>query len=115
MHYHKEGKLHFHHGDEYGGAHHAKTFALRTGKNVVYGHHHVFQTHCVHHLDQPHAAWSIGMMGDRKKLSFYMKGKVSAWQNGFCYFYILPNGAFSLYPVIITDNKTVIEGQVYQG
>ena len=113
--YHKLGKLLFHHGDDYGGVHHAKQYALKTGKNVMYGHYHEFQCYTVHHIDQPHMAQSIGMMGDREKLSFYMHGRPSNWQNGFAYVYMLPDGSFNHYPVVITNNKAVIEGRVYRG
>jgi len=113
--YHNIGHLYFHHGDEYSSQNHAKQYATRTGKSVAYGHHHEFQTHTVHHLDFPHAAFSIGMMGDKEQLRFYMQGKPSSWQNGFAFAYIDNEGHFSLYPVIITNNKTIIQGKVYHG
>lgn len=114
-HYTSIGKLYFNHGDEFGGVNHSRTYALRTGKNVIYGHHHSFQSTTVHHLDQPHAAFSIGMMGDREQLRFYTEGKPLSWQNGFAYAYILPSGRFALYPVIVTDNSAIIEGRIYNG
>lgn len=109
------GHLYFTHGDTTtGGNHHAKKMALYSGRSVVYGHYHQFQSYYVHSLGTPRGAWGIGMMADAKALEFYNKPPHN-WMTGFAYAYIQKNGLFNLYPVIIINDIATIEGVTYKG
>jgi len=114
---HALGKLKFIHGDQVsGGEHAAKAEVIASEKSVRFGHFHTFQAFTkTSSLDvkQKHVGMSMPCLC--LKGPGYGKGKANRWINGFLFGYLFPNGHFSDYVVIITENQAVINGEVYRG
>lgn len=110
----KIGKLHFIHGT-YINIHNAMKTAQVYGRNIVYGHGHTLQTHTITApLDvESHTATQIPCACEMNP--HYRRNQPNSWLNGFGVFYILPNGNFSLYPVVAVDGVFVApNGQTYE-
>jgi hypothetical protein len=108
----KVGKIYFHHG-LYTTKHHACKMVEIFGKTIVSFHLHTLQVHTtVTPIDgDAHSGYSMPCACDLNPI--YMKGKPSAWVNGFGVFYIHPDNNFNIYPVISSKGHFVFEGRYY--
>lgn len=108
------GKMNVIHGYYTNRYHAAKTLDV-FGENVCYAHIHALQAHSkVQPMDSKNftAAYGLPCLCDLKP--DYMKNRPSAWINGFGVMYLLPNGDFNLYPIIITNNKFIFNNKLYE-
>lgn len=114
-HFHNEGKLYFAHGDTIAnGKYHSNTAVTDYMRNVVYGHRHSFQSFPrTNPLDanDTKIGWSIPGLCNLSPT--YSKRQANVWMHGFCYFYLLPDGTFSIYPVIMHRHRFVANGKLY--
>lgn len=111
---HKEGKLHFHHGEYLSKYSAAKTVDVYN-RSIVYGHGHTCQLYTkIAPIDcESHMAVQIPCAC--KMNPDFMKNRPNTWLNGFGIFYIWPNGNFNLYPVIAPSGKfTAPWGKYYE-
>jgi len=109
----KIGKLNVIHGYYTNQYHAAKTVTAFEG-NVVYAHAHTsqeFTKTTPRDIKDFHSATSLPCLCDLNP--DYMKNRPSSWVNGFGVVYVLPNGNFNLYRVIIADNSFVFNGKHY--
>jgi hypothetical protein len=102
----KVGKLHFIHG-EYCNEHNAAKTVKVYGRNVAYGHGHTYQAHTMTTpLDvESHMAVQIPCACELNP--HYRANKPNSWLNGFCVFYVMPNGDFQLYPIMAVDGSFI--------
>ena len=96
------GKLHFTHGT-YINIHNAYKTAQVYGRNIVYGHGHTYQAHTITAPLDTHSHCATQIPCACGLNPSYRLNQPNAWVNGFGVFYVLPNGNFSLIPVIATD------------
>ncbi len=113
----KLGKLNVIHGDTIRSA--AKYRAARIleqyGRSVASGHAHTAQIHVSTSMadGDSHISYIIPMMGNPNPA--YQSNAPNNSVQGFGYAYILPNGNFNLYPVIVSNSQFVAEGKEYRG
>ena len=107
------GKLYFMHGI-WANKYHANKHILAYHKNLVYGHVHSLQvfTEVTPLEDDPHTAWSIPALCDFNQLS-YLNNKPTAGVNGFAVAYIMDDGNYNLYPVVISGGRFAWDGREY--
>ena len=100
------GKLRIMHG-EYINKYNAATTVQTYGTSIIYGHGHTFQafTMTTPHNADSHSAVQIPCACDLNP--HYRLNKPNAWINGFCVFYIQPNGRWNLYPILAFDGTFV--------
>jgi len=111
---HKIGKLNIIHGYYTSKYHSAKTLEV-FGESICYGHLHSPQMHSKVSPMKPevfHAAYGLPCLCDLSP--DFMKKRPNSWVHGFGVVYIMPNGDFNLYPVIIVNNKFVFNGKAYE-
>ena len=58
-----------------------------------------------------HAAYGIPCLSDLSP--DYLNGKPNSWIHGFGVAYVMPDGRFNLYPIIITNGQFVFNGKIY--
>lgn len=109
----QRGKLRFVHG-LYAGEHHAAQHLRRFGFSVVYGHTHRAQvwTRATADLEMQGA---FGMPSLRTLDPEWTAGGPTGWGHGFGAIYVLPDGSFTPYLVIITRGTFVWAGKLYDG
>jgi hypothetical protein len=108
------GKLYITHG-VYTNIHSAYRTAQVYGRNVIYGHGHSYQAHTITApLDvDSHVATEIPCACNLNPS--YRVNQPNAWLTGLAVFYLLPNGDFTLYPVIAVNGKFVAPtGKLYE-
>jgi hypothetical protein len=108
------GKLYITHG-VYTNIHSAYRTAQVYGRNIIYGHGHTLQSHTITApLDiDSHVATEIPCACNLNPS--YRLNQPNAWLTGFATFYILPNGDFSLYPVVAVNGRFVApSGKLYE-
>jgi hypothetical protein len=109
----KLGKLNIIHGfyhNQYHSAKHVSAF----GGSVAYCHTHTSQEFTkVSPVDtrQFHSATGLPCLCDLSP--DYMKNRPSAWVHGFGVVYVMPDGTFNLYRIIMVDNKFIFNDKVY--
>lgn len=110
----KLGKLNVIHGfyhNQYHTAKHANVF----DGSVVYGHLHTPQEYVKtssFDTGRFHSATSLPCLCDLSP--DYMKNKPTSWVHGFGVVYILPDGTFHLYRVIMVGNKFIFNNKLYE-
>jgi metallophosphoesterase superfamily enzyme len=113
--FHQLGKLFFGHGDTIAnGQYHAAAATRDYMRNIVYGHRHTFQAHSRKKpLDKNETliGWSIPGLCDLNP--HYSKRQNNEWSHGFAYGYLLTDGTFSIYPVIMHAERFALNGKVY--
>ena len=110
----KLGKLNIIHGYYTSKYHAAKTLDV-FGESVCYGHLHSPQMQAkVKPIDTQefHAAYGLPCLADLAP--DYMHNRPSAWINGFGVVYIMPDGTFNLYTIIIVNNRFVFNNKLYK-
>lgn len=99
------------------GTHYARETLVKYGVSLVVGHAHRPQTHTMgvagEHADAARGCFGLGCMVPVDDVP-YMKGP-SGWTNGFGVFYIMPDGTFTPYPVLMARQQFVWNGKVYHG
>lgn len=105
----KLGKIHFIHGDIWGGgyvsANHAKKMVETFNRNVVYGHHHTLQAHTKLSpvgIDETHTAYCLPCLADTQPE--WAKDRPTPWLNGFGVFSVT-NDNFSIFPVVAINGS----------
>jgi len=110
---HKIGKLNIIHGYYHNKYHADKTLSVFE-ESICYGHMHSPQmqskTKPVDSKDF-HAAYCLPCLSDLAP--DYMDSRPNAWINGFGVAYIMADGTFNLYPVIIVNNRFILNGKLY--
>ena len=113
----KIGKLNAIHGDTIRSAakYRASAILAQYNRSVVSGHAHTMQSHVSTSLADwdSHVSYIIPMMG--KPNPAYQNNSPNNALQGFCYGYVLPNGNFNLYTVVISNNTFAAEGKIYRG
>lgn len=110
----KLGKLNIIHGYYTNKYHTAKTLDA-FGESVCYGHVHSPQmTTRMKTIDSNefHAAYSLPCLCELSP--DYMKNRPTAWVNGFGVVYVMPDGMFNLYTIIISNNSFVFNNKIYK-
>lgn len=112
------GKLTVCHGDTItGGSNLAARKAIEVYfKSVLFGHFHNASSFSkVSPVDSSlkYMAWSSPVLC--KLNPAYLRNKPNSWVNGFTVVYVMPNGNFNVYPVIVAGGKFAFEGRVYGG
>lgn len=102
----KLGDLLIHHG-LYTGTHHAKKMVDSYGQSILYGHTHSLQSHSRVRFDtqEIQIGQSLGCLCDYDQS--YIGKDPKAWVKAFGIVYVLPNGKFNLYPIVINQNSFV--------
>jgi len=110
----KLGKLNIIHGYYHNKYHADKTLGAFE-ESVCYGHMHSPQMQSkTKRMDSNdfHAAYGLPCLCDLAP--DFMKNRPSAWINGFGVVYIMPDGSFNLYPILIINNKFIFNNTVYE-
>lgn len=111
------GKLYFAHGDQIkGGEHPAKAAVMNYDRNIMFGHHHTYQTYTKNtpvFEELPRVGVAAPCLCQKDQN--YGMGKPNRWAQGFVYGWSHPNGGFNYYVPLIINGKTVINGKVYKG
>lgn len=107
------GKLYLLHGI-WTNKYHSNKHVTSYHRNLVYGHCHTLQvfTEVTPLSDDAHAAYSIPSLCDSRQMS-YIANKPTAAVTGFAVAYVMKNGYFNLYPVVINRGRFVWNGKVY--
>lgn len=120
--YHHVGKLCFHHGDwrtsrkgmSYGAKHHAHRALEMSGKSVRYGHLHTEQSHTVVRQAKQLSPMTAKCIPCACKFDQpYLEGGYTAWLQGIYLGWVLDDGTFSDYSLIVTKGRTVFAGKTY--
>ena len=112
----KMGKLHFYHGNHYGGVTHARNHLLKLGCNIMYGHYHDLQQASVTHMDGPKSAWSIGCLKDMSDDSNeFLGNRRTNWSHAFAIVDFFNNGYFTVHILQIINGVTSLWGEVIDG
>jgi predicted phosphodiesterase len=97
------------------GQHFAKQHLDRYGTSLVVGHTHRAQVHTLsvagEAADSARGCFGLGTLVDVSRVP-YIKGP-TGWTNGFGVFYVLPDGTFTAYPVMMTKRRFVWGGKIY--
>lgn len=109
----QRGKLRFTHG-VYCNEHHAAQHLRRFGCSIVYGHTHRHAVYTRATADMEMQA-AFGMPSMRTLDPEWTHGGPTGWGHGFGMFYVLPDGSFTPYTVLITRGRFVWNGKVYDG
>jgi UDP-2,3-diacylglucosamine pyrophosphatase LpxH len=111
------GKLTFIHGDQLrGGEHTAKAAVIAYERSMRFGHFHTLQMYSKSSaLDIKHGKTGMAVPCLCRKDPRYGKGAPNRWCQGFLYGYILPDGTYHDYPVVIINGRAVINGREYRG
>jgi predicted phosphodiesterase len=110
----KLGKLNIIHGYYHNKYHADKTLGVFE-ESICYGHMHSPQMQSkTKPMDSSdfHAAYGLPCLCDLSP--DYMKNRPNAWVHGFGVVYIMPDGSFNLYPIIIINNKFIFQGKLYE-
>lgn len=109
----KLGKLNVIHGFYHNQYHAAKHVSVFEG-SVVYAHLHTTQEFTkTSPVDTGnfHSATCLPCLCDLSP--DYMKNRPSSWVHGFGVVYLLPNGNFHLYRIVMVDNRFIFNGNYY--
>ena len=112
----KVGNLHFYHGHNYGGMHHAKNHLGKYKCNIMYGHHHDVQVATDTSTNGYIQAWSIGCLkDDSPEVNAFTKGRPLNWVQAFAIVDYHNKNDFSVSVVQITKGKAVVFGKEIDG
>ena len=112
-HIYKLGKLSIIHGYYTNQYHAAKTLSAFE-VSVCYAHTHAPQMHSkTKPMDTKNFHIAYGMPCLCDLAPEYGKSRPNSWVHGFGVIYILPDGNFNLYPIIIVNNKFIFNNKVY--
>lgn len=112
------GKLTVIHGDTVGGGIYVarKAAEVYAGTNVVMGHVHFFSSHTRQSpasAESRWGAWTLGTLGVINPN--YARNKANACVNGFGVVERFPDGAFNLFPIVVSRGRFAYGGRVYGG
>ena len=113
----KLGRLTVIHGDQFAGyapANLAKRAVEAYTCSVLQGHNHTMQTYTrVSPVDHTQK-WAGYVSPCACNLNAaFMKNRPSSWVNGFTIVETMPNGAFNVYPVVVTNGRFSFGGRIY--
>tara|TARA_Y100001938_G_scaffold147592_1_gene229119 strand:+ start:5565 stop:6347 length:783 start_codon:yes stop_codon:yes gene_type:complete len=110
------GKLWYYHGHHFAGVHHTRNHLIRTGANVMYGHHHDIQQTSITHMDGVKSAWSIGCLKDMSiEQNAWLGGRNINWSHAFAIVDYYENGFFTVHVIQIINGKTSLWGELLDG
>ncbi len=115
------GKVHFlskklgvTHG-AYHGTNYARETLIKFGMSLIVGHAHRPQVHTMgvagESASQVRGCFGLGCLVPVDNVS-YIKGP-PGWTQGWGVFYVLPDGTFTPYPIMLTNQKFVWNGKLY--
>lgn len=115
----KIGKLHFTHGDTLLGrgqyTNPAAYLVNQTRVNIRCGHLHTyFAATDINPFNSRDSHTGIVVPGMCMTNPFYIKNRPSKFLTGFLYGYILPNGNFNDFVVVMSNSKFIFEGKEYE-
>lgn len=111
------GKLRFVHGDTLsGGEAVAKAAVVNHERNIRFGHFHTYQSFTkTSPADDKFGKTGVAVPCLCNKNPQYNEGRPNRWMQGFLYGYMLPNGRYQDFVVVIIDGQFIVNGKLYRG
>lgn len=109
----KFGHLRIYHGGHWSTEIHTKAHVVKTGCNVLYGHHHGKQEFTLPTLDGDRAAWCIGCIAKLRKP--FMKGRATDWRHCFATVDLWKGGRFQITTFDIINGRCNVWGKELVG
>jgi hypothetical protein len=111
------GNLKFIHGDVLTNSQYMAAQAVqRSEESIRFGHFHTYQVMPKHKmLDSSQFKTGIAVPCLSTTNPSFLRNKPNQWMQGFLFGYVLPDGTYNDYVVVIVDGKCVVNGKVYRG